>query len=94
MWHNFSEDCLVLTSRGIFCGRESVSELVGWIGGEMARGGSCQYISKVVEGRMRFLEWAYEYANLKIRDSAGSYLIEDGKIVAQTIHYTKEEKQS
>jgi hypothetical protein len=43
---------------------------------------------------MRFLEWASEDPNLKIRDSAGSYLIEDGKIVAQTIHYTKEEKQS
>jgi hypothetical protein len=80
MWRNFSENCLVLTSRGIFCDHERVRELVGMesaemIGGEMARVGSFQYINKVVEGRMGFLEWAYEDANVKIRDGADSYLI-------------------
>jgi hypothetical protein len=54
MWRNFSEDCLVLTSRGIFCGHARGRELVEMesaqmFGGEMARGGSFQYISKVVE---------------------------------------------
>jgi hypothetical protein len=28
-----------------------------------------------------------------VRDGADSYLIENGKIVAQTIHYTVEQKQ-
>jgi hypothetical protein len=28
----------------------------------------------------------------KVRDGADSYLIEDGKIVAQTIHYMVEQK--
>jgi hypothetical protein len=96
---NFSEDCVVLTNRGIFRGHEGARELVGMevarmFGGEMARGGSFRYISRVVEGRMGFLEWAYEDANVRIRDGADSYLIEDGKIVAQTIHYTTEEKKS
>ena len=36
----------------------------------------------------------YEDDNVKIRIGADSYLIEDGKIVAQTIHYTMEAKQS
>jgi hypothetical protein len=96
---NFSEDCVVLTNRGVFRGHEGIRELVEiesaqMIGEEMARGGSFQYINKLVEGRMGFLEWAYEDANVRIRDGADSYLIEDGKIVAQTIHYTMEEKRS
>ena len=94
---NFSEDCLVLTNRGIFRGHEEIRELVEM---EVAQtfsgehGGSFQYITKVAEGRMGFLEWAYEDANVKIRDGADSYLIEGGKVVAQTIHYTVEAKQS
>ncbi len=30
----------------------------------------------------------------RTREGAGSYLIEDGMIVAQTIHYTMEDKQA
>jgi hypothetical protein len=40
-----------------------------------------------------FLEWAYEDENVRVREGADSYLIENGKIVAQTIHYTVEQKQ-
>jgi hypothetical protein len=29
------------------------------------------------------LEWAYEDANVRVRDGADSYLIENGKVVAQ-----------
>jgi hypothetical protein len=39
-----------------------------------------------------FLEWAYEDENVRVRDGADSYLIGNGKIVAQTIHYTVEQK--
>jgi hypothetical protein len=42
---------------------------------------------------MAFLEWAYEDDKVMVRDGADSYLIENGKIVAQTIHYTVEQKQ-
>jgi hypothetical protein len=37
---------------------------------------------------MAFLEWAYKDDSVRVRDGAGSYLIEGGKIVAQTIPYT------
>jgi hypothetical protein len=39
-----------------------------------------------------FLEWAYEDDKVRVRDGVDSYLIEDGKIVVQTIHYTVEQK--
>ena len=51
-----------------------------------------EYTYIAVEGRMAFLEWAYEDASVRVRDGADSYLIEGGKIVAQTIHYTVEQK--
>jgi hypothetical protein len=42
---------------------------------------------------MAFLEWAYEDAQVRVTDGADSYLIEGGKIVAQTIPYTVQQKQ-
>ena len=39
-----------------------------------------------------FLEWPYEDDNVRVRAEADSYLIGNGKIVAQTIHYTVEQK--
>lgn len=94
---NFSEDCVALTTRGVFRGHGGIRDLVEMeveqmFGGEMP-GGSFRYIDKVVEGRMGFLEWAYEDARVRIR-GADSYLIEHGKIVAQTVHHTKEEERS
>ena len=48
---------------------------------------------RAVEGRVASTEWAYEDASVMVRDGADSYLIEDGKIIAQTIHHTVEQKQ-
>jgi hypothetical protein len=53
---------------------------------------SFEYTYRAVEGRMAFLEGAYEDEDLRVRDGADSYLIEGGKIVAQTLHYTVEQK--
>ena len=44
---------------------------------------------RLVAGRMAFLEWT-EADHARVRDSADSFLIEDGWVVAQTIHYTVE----
>jgi len=45
-----------------------------------------------MQGRVGFLEWTYEDSTVCVRDGVDSYLIEEGKIVAQTIHYTLEPK--
>lgn len=36
---------------------------------------------------MAFLEWTVEAGPVRVPDGADSYLIEHGKIQAQTIHY-------
>jgi hypothetical protein len=51
-----------------------------------------EYTYVAAEGRMGFLEWTYDDSTVRVRDGVDSYLIEDGKIVAQTIHYTLEKR--
>jgi hypothetical protein len=89
---NVAEDIVILTNRGTFRGHEGVMELAQMLGEELPEHESFQYTYTSVEGRMAFLEWAYEDTTTRVRDGADSYLIEDGKIIAQTIHYTVEQK--
>jgi hypothetical protein len=91
---NVAEDIVILTSRGTFHGHDGVMQLARMLGEELPEHEAFQYTYTSVEGRMAFLEWAYEDSGTQVRDGADSYLIEDGKIVAQTIHYTVEPKAS
>jgi hypothetical protein len=90
---NVSEDIVVLINRGTFHGHEGVRQLARMLAEELPEHRSFEYTYRAVEGRMAFLEWAYEDDKVMVRDGADSYLIENGKIVAQTIHYTVEQKQ-
>ena len=89
---NISGDIVILINRGTFRGHEGVRRLAQMLGEELPEQRSFEYTYRAVEGRMAFLEWAYEDSNVRVRDGADSYLIEDGEIVAQTIHYTVEQK--
>jgi len=89
---NVSQEIVVLTNRGTFHRYEGVMELALMLGEELPEHNAFQYTYVSAVGRMAFLEWAYEDATTRVRDGADSYLIEDGKIVAQTIHYTVEQK--
>ena len=89
---NYSKEIVTLINRGTFRGYEGVRQLAQMLGEELPEHRSFEYTYTAVEGRMAFLEWAYEDASVRVRDGADSYLIEDGKIVAQTIHYTIEQK--
>jgi hypothetical protein len=89
---NISGDIVILINRGTFRGHEGVRRLAQMLGEELPEQRSFEYTYRAVEGRMAFLEWAYEDDNVRVRDGADSYLIEAGEIVAQTIHYTVEQK--
>jgi len=89
---NVSEDIIILINRGTFHGYDGLMQLALMLGEELPEHNAFQYTYVAAEGRMAFLEWAYEDSTTRVRDGADSYLIEDGKIVAQTIHYTVEQK--
>ena len=89
---NVSEEIVILINRGTFRGHEGLRSLAWMLGEELPEHRAFEYIYRAVEGRMALLECAYEDDQVRVRDGADSYLIEGGKIVAQTIHYTVEQK--
>ena len=87
---NVAEDVVVLTGRGVFHGIPGVRELARQLMSEIPSG-RWTYVTQLFEGRMAFLEWTVDEGPYRIRDGADSYLIEDGRIRVQTIHYTVED---
>ncbi|WP_431874876.1 nuclear transport factor 2 family protein [Micromonospora marina] len=86
---NVSPDCLVLERRGVFRGHAGVRQLAQWLSAELP-GAHFTYTTVRLEGRIGLLEWTADAPGVRVRDGADSYIIEDGWIVAQTIHYTVE----
>lgn len=86
---NVSPSCVVLERRGVFRGHAGVGELARLLEEELP-GARYAYTNRLVEGRVAFLEWTAQVEGVRVRDGADSFLIEQGWIVAQTIHYTLE----
>ena len=84
---NVAEGIVALTPRGVFRGHSGVRELARQLMDEIPNG-EWRYGAQLVEGRIAFLEWTVETGPFRVRDGADSFVIEDGKIQAQTIHYT------
>lgn len=99
--HRFDEDiernvapnCVILERRGVFHGRDGARHLARLLAEELPDA-PYTYTNRLVAGRVAFLEWTAEAAKTRVRDGADSFLIEDGWIVAQTIHYTVEPRHA
>ena len=98
--HRFEEDIernvaphiIILERRGIFRGRGGARELARLLEQELPRA-PYLYTNRLIEGGVAFLEWTAEAEHARVRDGADSFFIENGWIVAQTIHYTVEAKE-
>lgn len=95
--HRFEEDiernvaphCVILERRGVFRGREGARELAEQLEEELPDA-PYTYTNRLVADRFALLEWTARAEHTLVRDGADSFVIEDGWIVAQTIHYTVE----
>jgi hypothetical protein len=67
---NVAEDCVILVNRGTFHGHQGVMQLAQMLGEELPEHRGFQYIYSAVEGRMAFLEWADEDAQVRVTDGA------------------------
>jgi hypothetical protein len=67
---NVSEDLVILINRGTFRGHEGVRQLAQMLGAELPEHNAFEYTYRAVEGRMAILEWAYEDADVRVRDGA------------------------
>lgn len=85
---NFSDEIVLMTTYGVFRGIDGIREKARLLK-EQLPGGRWIYKNIQVEGELGFLEWTAEADNgARVEDGADSYLIQDGKIRAMTIHYT------
>jgi hypothetical protein len=90
---NVAPDCVILERRGVFHGRDGARQLARLLEEELPDA-PYTYTNRLVAGRVAFLEWTAEAEDTRVRDGADSFVIEDGWIVAQTIHYTVESRRS
>lgn len=88
---NYAKDVRLFIAEGIFQGHEGAKELADRLERELP-GAKFNYTVKLVENEVAFLEWTADSQDRIVRDGADSFLIRDGKIIAQTIHYTLEDK--
>jgi len=86
---NVADDIVVLTGFGVFTGRDEVRVLAELLDAQLP-GATFEYTTVLVHGDVAFLEWTAVGPTARVRDGADSFVIRDGRIVAQTIHYTVE----
>lgn len=78
---------MILTGRGGFRGQDGLHRLNRLLIEELP-GAEFEYRTRLVEGELAFLERTAHAKGAVVEDGADSYVIRDGRIVAQTIHYT------
>ena len=86
---NYAEDVVLLTSFGTYRGYEGARYLAELLG-QQVPDAIFEYRNLLVDGDVGFLEWTAtsRTTSARIDDGADSYVFRDGRIVAQTIHYT------
>lgn len=83
---NYAEDVVLLTGRGVYRGHDGVRELTRLLR-EQLPDAEFEYRTTLVEGEVAYLAWGARADGASVDDGADSYVIRNGRIVAQTIHY-------
>lgn len=85
---NYADDVAVLSGTGVHRGRDGVRETARILKKHMP-GGSWDHRNTLAVGDVAFLEWSgRSQTGSRVTDGADSFVIRNGLIVAQTIHYT------
>ena len=84
---NYAKSVVFLTGTGAFEGhdgvRKSAKELEKYVGNM-----PFEYNHTLIKGDYAFLEWTAKGDGAAVYDGADSFVIKNGKIILQTIHYT------
>ena len=84
---NYSKDVIFLNGTGAFSGhdgvRKSATELGQYVGDI-----PYEYNHTLIKENYAFLEWTAKGKNKEVLDGADSFVIENDKIILQTIHYS------
>lgn len=84
---NYHPDLVVLCTNGVFRGHDGLRQLAERLRAELPDA-TFTHRTVVAADNIGFLEWEATSPAGSVRDGADSYVVRDGRIVAQTIHYT------
>jgi hypothetical protein len=84
---NYAEDVVVLAGSGMYHGHDGVRETRKLLVSRLPDS-QYHYLTQRSSGDVAFLEWSADSPIAKVRDGADSFLVRDGLIRVQTIHYT------
>lgn len=89
---NYAADVVLLTCTGIYRGHDGVRQSAQILK-ESFPSGQFKYRTRLVDGEVAFLEWSGQSPVGDIKDGADSFIVREGRIIAQTIHYTVDNDQ-
>lgn len=84
---NYSSHVILLTGTGALHGHEGVRSSAAELE-KHTEGMMFSYNHTLVEDEYAFLEWTATGNGKKVGDGADGFVIRDGKIIVQTIHYS------
>lgn len=84
---NYADDVVLLTGIGELRGHDGVRRSRSVLADDLP-GGRFEYLTQLVAGDYAFLEWRGDADQVTVEDGADSFVIRDGRIVMQSIHYT------
>lgn len=84
---NYAEDVTIVSNWGVEHGHDGVHRMAQLLRSQLP---DCTftYRVRIVDGEVGLLEWTADSPAGSVRDGVDSYVIRDGRIHAQTIHYT------
>lgn len=83
---NYAEEVVLIHQFGVKRGRTGVRESAHRLQDQL-RGGRYEYLTECVEGEYAFLLWRATSTSARIEHGVDSFVIRDGRIVMQTVHY-------
>lgn len=84
---NYDHDIVMLTGSGIYRGHDGVRACAAELDRLL---GSAVFVYRhtLIDGDFGYLEWTAEADDRQVGDGADSFVVRDGRIVMQTVHYT------
>jgi hypothetical protein len=84
---NYAPDVVVLSAYGVEHGHDGARRLADLLERQLP-GAQLAYPLTLVERDVALLEWTATADGARVDDGVDSFVVRDGTIVAQTIHYT------
>jgi hypothetical protein len=84
---NYAPNVVIISSGGSYHGHQGAKDSARHLADSIGDS-TFTYRHTIVEENYAFLEWTASSGDTKVCDGADSFIINNGKIIQQTIHYT------